>query len=118
MKLVCTLLLVLASVANAAEKPNFIFILSDDIAQGEIEIYDLSKDVAETNNLATERPDLVEKAKQIFADAHTPHPVWPLDRSSDLKNEAGSKAWPVKRKRDKEGYVPEGAIPLAEYLKN
>ncbi|PXA04893.1 N-acetylgalactosamine 6-sulfate sulfatase [Coraliomargarita sinensis] len=83
---------------------------------GEIEIYDLAKDAAETNNLADQRPDLVKKAKAIFADAHTPHPVWPLDRTSHLKKEASSKAWPIKRKRDREGYVPEGAIPLAEYL--
>lgn len=67
-------------------------------------------------DLAVDRPDLVKKAEEIFAEAHTPHPVWPLDRTSDLKKEAQGKSWPVKRKRDKEGYVPEGAIPLSEYL--
>ncbi|MFK7851026.1 MAG: arylsulfatase [Akkermansiaceae bacterium] len=84
---------------------------------GEIEIYDLSKDLAETKDLATDRPDLVKRAIEIFDDAHTPHPVWPLDRVSDIKKEAQGKSWPVKRKRDKNGYVPKGAIPLADLYK-
>ncbi|MDF1752724.1 MAG: arylsulfatase [Verrucomicrobiales bacterium] len=41
-----------------------------------IEIYDLSTDIAEENNLADSRPDLVKKAKEIFEDAHTPSPNW------------------------------------------
>jgi len=81
---------------------------------GKIEIYDLAKDVGETTDLAEKRPELVKKAEEIFKDAHVPHEVWPIDRLSDIKRESQGKAWPVKRKRDKEGYVPKGAIPLAE----
>ncbi|MEM1083962.1 MAG: arylsulfatase [Verrucomicrobiota bacterium] len=79
-----------------------------------IEIYNLATDVAETTNLAADRPDLVKRAEEIFKDAHTPHPVWPLDRLSEFKKESRGKAWAIKRKRDKEGYVPDGAIPLAD----
>ncbi len=84
---------------------------------GKIEIYNLVNDVGETNDIADENPELVKRAKEIFSKAHKQHPVWPLNRTSKLKKEAGSRAWPVKRQRDKEGYVPKGAIPLAEYLK-
>ena len=35
-----------------------------------IEVYDLSKDIGETEDLASKRPDLVEKALEIFNDAH------------------------------------------------
>lgn len=41
-----------------------------------VEIYDLSKDIGEEKNLAAVRPDLVEKAKGIFSDAHEPSPNW------------------------------------------
>ena len=84
---------------------------------GKIEIYNLVNDVGETNDIADENPELVKRAKEIFSKAHKQHPVWPLNRTSKLKKEAGSRAWPIKRQRDKEGYVPKGAIPLAEYLK-
>lgn len=59
---------------------------------GKIEIYDLTKDIADTSDLAADRPELVERAKEIFAEAHTPHPAWPLDRASDLKKQASSRA--------------------------
>lgn len=43
-----------------------------------VEIYDLKSDVGETKNIAEAHPELVEKAKTIFEEAHTPHPDWPL----------------------------------------
>jgi arylsulfatase A len=43
-----------------------------------IEIYDLASDVSESNNLAATRPELVNKAKQLFKDAREDHPDWPL----------------------------------------
>jgi len=85
--------------------------------KAEIEIYDLAKDVAEASDLSAERPDLVKRAREIFKEAHTPHPVWPLEGASDLKKESQAKSWPEKRRRDKDGYVPEGAIPLSELYK-
>ncbi len=41
-----------------------------------IAIYDLSKDVGEENDLAAKKPKLVARAKEIFAEAHTPSPNW------------------------------------------
>lgn len=43
-----------------------------------IEIYDLKTDSGEIKNIAGAHPELVEKAKTIFQQAHTPHPDWPL----------------------------------------
>ncbi len=82
-----------------------------------IEIYDLSKDESESNNLAEARPDLVKRAKAIFDEAHTPHPDWPLKKRTEKQNQAHKEAWQIKHQRDKEGWVPPNAIPLpAEYL--
>lgn len=85
-------------------------------AMGEIEIYDLSKDEGETTNLAGQRPDLVKRAKQIFDDAHSPHPDWPLDHRTKKQNAAHNEAWAIKRKRDKDGWVPPGAEPIGDRL--
>ncbi|MBL8762146.1 MAG: arylsulfatase [Phycisphaerae bacterium] len=47
---------------------------------GPIEVYDLSKDEAETKDLAPSRPDIVRRAEEIFA-ARTPSPLpeWNYD---------------------------------------
>lgn len=81
---------------------------------GDIEVYDLAKDESESNNIAKKHPELVKKAKEIFKKSHTPHPDWPLDRRTKKQVEITKKAWAIKRKRDKEGWIPEGAIPLNE----
>ena len=41
-----------------------------------IQLFDLSKDVGENKNVAAAHPELVKSAKDIFADAHTPSPLW------------------------------------------
>ena len=41
-----------------------------------IQLFDLSKDIGEATNVASNHPDLVKSAKAIFADAHTPSPLW------------------------------------------
>ena len=41
-----------------------------------IAIYNLAEDIAEENDLSADHPDLVKKAKEIFAEAHTPSPNW------------------------------------------
>jgi len=43
-----------------------------------IEIYDLSDDGAETNDLAKDRPDLVAQAEKIMREARTEDPNWPM----------------------------------------
>jgi arylsulfatase A-like enzyme len=43
---------------------------------GEIELYNLAEDLGETKNLAAEYPDIVEKARKLMDEAHTPDPRW------------------------------------------
>ena len=52
-----------------------------------IEIYDLSKDPGEENNLAEVRPDLVTRAKEIFAEAHVPSPDWEFKNPKPKKKQ-------------------------------
>ncbi len=47
------------------------------VASGPVEIYNLSDDLGETDNLADERPDLVAKAVDMMNAARTAHPDWP-----------------------------------------
>ena len=41
-----------------------------------VEIYDLTTDRAEQNNLATRKPELIARARDIFKQAHTPSKIW------------------------------------------
>lgn len=50
-----------------------------------IQIYDLSKDIREENDLAADRPDLVKRAREIFAEAHVPSPNWSFTAPSKGK---------------------------------
>ncbi|TWT98620.1 arylsulfatase [Stieleria varia] len=45
-------------------------------ADSPVALYDLSQDIGETNDVASEHPDLVAKAKRFFTDAHTPSEFW------------------------------------------
>jgi arylsulfatase A len=42
-----------------------------------IELYDLSNDVGETNDIASSNPDVVKKIEDIMKEAHTPSQVFP-----------------------------------------
>ena len=75
-----------------------------------IEIYDLSKDPGEVNNLAESNKNLVAKAEQIFKDAHRPDPSWPLDHRAEGQSEVAKKVWALKKLRDQTSWVPENAI--------
>ena len=75
-----------------------------------IEIYDLDQDAGESNDLAETKPELVERALTIFKEAHRPDPNWPLDHRTELHKRQAKEAWTIKRKRDADGWVPEGAI--------
>jgi arylsulfatase A len=46
-------------------------------AGGPVELYNLTKDLGETTDLATGRPELVTKAVNMMNSARTPHPDWP-----------------------------------------
>ncbi len=43
---------------------------------GSIELYDLSKDLGKTYDVAKQHADLVAKAAKMMDKAHTPHPSW------------------------------------------
>ncbi|MFH1267016.1 MAG: arylsulfatase [Planctomycetota bacterium] len=45
---------------------------------GKIELYDLSTDLGEENDIAGEHPDLVAKMVAMMAEAHVPSPRWPV----------------------------------------
>ncbi len=47
-------------------------------ADGPIELYNLDSDPGETKNLAADHPDLIAKAKKMFAQSHTPSELWPI----------------------------------------
>jgi arylsulfatase A-like enzyme len=83
-----------------------------------IEIYDLAKDPGEKENIAQKKPDLVKRAVEIFKDAHLVDPEWPLAGPTKKQQEEAKKAWQIKRKRDKESYLPEGAVPLSKAIGN
>jgi arylsulfatase A-like enzyme len=43
-----------------------------------MELYDLSTDPEEQNNVAEEHPDIVQEMESLFQKAHQPDPEWPL----------------------------------------
>ncbi|MFG0260905.1 MAG: arylsulfatase [Novipirellula sp. JB048] len=43
---------------------------------GPLELYNLSRDLGEQDNLASEHPQVVERAQRYMEQAHTPHPNW------------------------------------------
>lgn len=61
------------------------------VASGPVEIYNLSDDLGETDNLADERPDLVAKAVDMMNAARTPHPDWPDPATASPPKKKGKK---------------------------
>lgn len=55
-----------------------------------IQIYRVTDDPGETNNLANARPDLVRQAQRILAGARTENPNWPIKGNPAPKAAAGS----------------------------
>ncbi|HUX58304.1 MAG TPA: arylsulfatase [Bacteroidales bacterium] len=50
----------------------------DKTPQGTTELYDLSTDIGETNNVASSNPEVVKKIEEIMKQAHTPSDVFPF----------------------------------------
>ena len=50
----------------------------DKIPQGIMELYDLSADIGETNNVASSHPEIVKKMEGIMRGAHTPSEIFPF----------------------------------------
>jgi hypothetical protein len=42
------------------------------------ELYDLSKDLSETNNVADDNPEMVKKLEELMKQAHKPSEVFPF----------------------------------------
>ena len=41
-----------------------------------IELYDLSKDIGETKNIAAKHPELIKEMSKVMAESHTPSPTF------------------------------------------
>jgi arylsulfatase A len=50
----------------------------DKTPQGFTELYDLSKDISESNNVANANPEIVKRMEEIMKQAHTPSEVFPF----------------------------------------
>ena len=50
----------------------------DKTPGGTVELYDLSADIGETNDLSASNPELVEKLEKLMDDAHTPSDNFPF----------------------------------------
>jgi arylsulfatase A len=48
----------------------------DKTPQGETELFDLSSDIGETNNVASTNPLIVKQLEKIMIQAHTPSEVF------------------------------------------
>lgn len=57
----------------------------DKIPQGATELYDLSTDIGETNNVASLNPDIVKRMEEIMRQAHTPSEVFPFTYETTKK---------------------------------
>ncbi len=61
-----------------------------------IELYDLEKDVAESNDLAGEKPELVARAAALMKSARVEDPNWPLENWKPPQQKTPKKKPPKK----------------------
>src|SRR5690606_19465657 len=45
-----------------------------------LELYDLSKDLAEEHDVASAHPEIVARLKEAIAEAHVPNPRWTVPK--------------------------------------
>ena len=55
---------------------------------GEIELYDLEKDIGEEKNVATDHPDVVERIRKAMEEAHVKSDLWKLPKQKAAKKKA------------------------------
>ena len=51
-----------------------------------IEVYDLESDLGETKNIATDHPEVVQKFREIFEEAHTKSPLFYFSPQNSVEN--------------------------------
>ncbi len=64
-----------------------------------IELYDLSIDAAESHDLSSMRPEIIEQAQTIFNRAHTDDANWPMHGKSESRLKSEKAAWSATRER-------------------
>jgi arylsulfatase A len=64
-----------------------------------IELYDLSKDLGESNDIAKRHPDVVFRAEQIFQEAHREDANWPMTGKTPQRISSEAAAWKATRDR-------------------
>lgn len=50
-----------------------------NLTKGPTELYDLSKDIGETTDIASSNPELVRKMEEIMSKSHTPSEIFPFE---------------------------------------
>ena len=55
-------------------------LIRSGMANERLELYDLSKDIHEDENLFKVHPAIVQRMLSYMEDAHEPHPNWPTPR--------------------------------------
>ncbi|MEQ8208359.1 MAG: arylsulfatase [Lacipirellulaceae bacterium] len=79
-----------------------------------VEIYDLASDPGESKDLASEQPEVVARAKQIFQEAHRPHPNWSLKGRTAEQRRNNKAAWDITHERRATSWAPENAKSLED----
>jgi len=57
-------------------------LIRSDMDDSKIELYDLSKDIHEDKNIASEHPALAQRLISYMEEAHTPHPSWKTPKAA------------------------------------
>lgn len=100
--------LAIPALLGAAEKPNVLLILADDLGWGDLGCYGAT-------NIRTPRIDALAREGARFTDAHSVSGVCNPSRYSIL---SGTYLWHAKRKNDYSLYFHEGQVTLPGLLKS
>ena len=86
---------------------------------GQIELYDLSNDLEEQIDLATQLPDVVKRMERLMEEAHTPSPVVDFANGSQLALTLGRRIpAPLGKLVDRTDWKIAQGVKRPNYLKN